>query len=86
MSAWRPMSQGELRELQEHKFLKQLDYVWRDRPFIRRSSGPMGLRGTISGSSDGLTKLPFTEKDEPRQVREDVARNEMKATLRTETV
>ncbi|MGD0236293.1 MAG: hypothetical protein ABSC55_17375 [Syntrophorhabdales bacterium] len=31
------MSPGELRELQEQKFLKQLDYVWGDRPFIRRS-------------------------------------------------
>jgi phenylacetate-coenzyme A ligase PaaK-like adenylate-forming protein len=27
------MSQGELRELQEHKFLKQLDYVWRGSAF-----------------------------------------------------
>ena len=65
------ISPEELREIQERKFLKQLDYVWERSPFYRRKFKEHGIdRGEIRGLGD-LPKLPFTEKDELRRSQEE---------------
>jgi len=65
------ISPEELREIQERKFLKQLDYVWERSPFYWRKFKEHGVdRGDIRGLGD-LPKLPFTEKDELRRSQEE---------------
>ncbi|HEX16331.1 MAG TPA: phenylacetate--CoA ligase family protein [Deltaproteobacteria bacterium] len=65
------ISPEELREIQERKFLRQLDYVWERSPFYRRKFKEHGIdRGDIRGLGD-LPKLPFTEKDELRRSQEE---------------
>ena len=65
------MSPEELRPIQEEKFLKQIDYVWKKSPFYQRKFGDHGVeRGDIRGLED-LPKLPFTEKDELRKSQEE---------------
>ncbi|MCF8094104.1 MAG: hypothetical protein K9J79_01960 [Desulfobacteraceae bacterium] len=65
------MPQQNLRAIQNEKFLKQLDYVWRNSPFYQEKFGRSGLeRGDIK-SIDDLAKLPFTEKDELRKSQEE---------------
>ena len=65
------MDPGELRKLQETKFLKQLDYVWARSPFYQEKFKAHGVeRGNIKNLDD-LAKLPFTEKDELRKSQEE---------------
>jgi len=65
------MGAEELRAIQEEKFLRQLDYVWKKSPFYRKKIKEHGIeRGDIRGLED-LSKLPFTEKDELRKSQED---------------
>jgi len=65
------MGAEELRAIQEEKFLRQLDYVWKKSPFYRKKFKEHGIeRGDIRGLED-LSKLPFTEKDELRKSQED---------------
>jgi phenylacetate-CoA ligase len=65
------MPPGELRALQEQKFLKQLDYVWQRSPFYQDKFRGHGVeRGDIKTLGD-LSKLPFTEKDELRKSQEE---------------
>jgi len=65
------MDPGELRRIQEEKFLKQLDYVFEKSLFYRKKFETCGLaKGDIKGLAD-LPKLPFTEKDELRKSQEE---------------
>ena len=58
------MPPGELRALEEQKFLKQLDYVWQGSSFYQDKFRGHGVeRGDIR-TLDDLSKLPFTKKDE----------------------
>ncbi len=67
------MAPAELRAIQEHKFKKQLDYVWQKSVFYQKKFKEAGLaRGDVKGL-DHLSKLPFTEKDELRKSQEDHA-------------
>ena len=60
------MDPEKLRDVQESKFLKQLEYIWERSPFYRKKFETRGIeRGDIQGLKD-LHKLPFTEKEELR--------------------
>ncbi|MFP4037510.1 MAG: phenylacetate--CoA ligase family protein, partial [Desulfobacteraceae bacterium] len=64
------MKPHEIYELQETKFLRQLDYVFDNSLFYKEKFKEHGLeRGDIKTLED-LSKLPFTEKDELRESQE----------------
>ena len=64
------MSKEELRPIQEGKFLKQIEYIWEKSPFYQKKFKEHGIeRGDIR-RLEGLSKLPFTEKDELRDSQE----------------
>jgi phenylacetate-CoA ligase len=64
------MHSGELRKMQEEKFLRQIDYVFARSGFYQEKFRTNGIeRGGIR-SLDDLSKLPFTEKDELRESQE----------------
>ncbi len=61
------MKPDEIYELQESKFLRQLDYIFDNSLFYKEKFEEHGLeRGDIRKLQD-LSKLPFTEKDELRE-------------------
>jgi phenylacetate-CoA ligase len=65
------MDPDELRPIQEQKFLKQMDYVWKKSHFYQKKFKEHGAeRGDIRGLGD-LSKLLFTEKDELRKSQEE---------------
>ncbi|MGD9031920.1 MAG: hypothetical protein PVJ69_08930 [Desulfobacteraceae bacterium] len=65
------MDPEQIRNIQEKKFSKQLDYVWENSGFYRRKFKAHGVeKGDIKGLED-LPKLPFTEKDELRKSQEE---------------
>jgi phenylacetate-CoA ligase len=65
------MSADELRNIQEAKFLRQLDYIWEKSQFYQRKFKERGIeRGDIRSLED-LSRLPFTEKDELRKGQEE---------------
>lgn len=65
------MNPGGVRKIQEEKFVRQLDYVWKNSPFYQDKFKRAGvLQGDIKGLRD-LPKLPFTEKDELRKSQEE---------------
>jgi phenylacetate-CoA ligase len=65
------MSPEELRPIQEEKFSKQMDYVWKTSAFYQKKFKEQGIeRGDIKSLED-LPGLPFTEKDELRKSQEE---------------
>ena len=65
------MSADELRNIQEAKFSRQLDYIWEKSQFYQRKFKERGIeRGDIRSLED-LSRLPFTEKDELRKGQEE---------------
>ena len=65
------MSPEELRPIQEEKFSKQMDYVWKTSAFYQKKFKEQGIeRGDIKSLED-LLGLPFTEKDELRKCQEE---------------
>lgn len=66
-------SLDELRNLQQEKAMKQLDYVWENSAFYKRKFDQLGLnRGDIK-TLDDFALLPFTEKEELRKSQEEQA-------------
>jgi phenylacetate-CoA ligase len=60
------MDPGRLREIQEIKLRKQLEYVWERSPFYRRKLEAQGLAPWHVRTLKDLELLPFTTKDELR--------------------
>ncbi len=64
------MGREELRKIEEKKFLKEMEYVYRKSPFYQKKFQEAGLElGDIKGLED-IAKIPFTEKDEIRKSQE----------------
>ena len=61
------MPQEKIRELQNEKFLKQVQHVWNDVPYYRAKMQEKGLTVDDIKSIDDLHKLPFLTKDDLRK-------------------
>jgi len=61
------LSSGELQELHERKFLKQLQYVFDSSLLYRKKYRNQGLSLADIKSLEDIAKLPFTEKNELRE-------------------
>ena len=60
------MSPGDLRTIQESKLRRQVEYVLERSPFYRRKFADAGLTTPDVDTLEGLTRLPFTTKEELR--------------------
>lgn len=65
------MPRDQLRELQEKKFLKQLQYVLSNSLFYQEKFKEAGLKKGDIKSLDDLPKIPFTTKDDLRKSQEE---------------
>jgi phenylacetate-CoA ligase len=65
------MKPEKLRPIQEEKFLKQFDYVWKKSPFYEKKFKEHGIEKRKIRGLDDLYRLPFTEKDELRKSQEE---------------
>ena len=61
------MDPERLREIQEIKLRKQLDYLWERSPFYRRKLEVHGLKPWHVRTVADLSTLPFTTKDDLRE-------------------
>lgn len=61
------LSQGQLRELQEAKLGKQLDYLFARSPFYQDKFRTAGIRREDFQSLANLARVPFTTKEELRE-------------------
>ena len=59
-----PLSQTAL---ERDKLASQLQYVFANSPFVRRKFDEAGLKPEDISRTEGLSRLPFTTKEELRQ-------------------
>lgn len=60
------MDLEDLREIQNAKLRKQIQYVYENSPFYQRKFQEVGMRPELIRTVDDLVHLPFTTKDELR--------------------
>ena len=61
------MPHGQLRALQNERFLKQVQHVWDNVPYYRKKMEEKGITPADIQSIDDLHKLPFLCKDDLRE-------------------
>ena len=61
------MPQAQLRQLQNQRFMKQMQHVWDNVPYYRKKMEDKGLTLADIQSMDDLHKLPFLTKDDLRE-------------------
>ena len=61
------MPYDELRQLQNERFLKQVQHVWDNVPYYRKKMEEKGVTPNDIQSLDDLHKLPFLKKDDLRE-------------------
>lgn len=61
------MPREQIKNLQNEKFLKQIQHVWNDCPDYRRKMEKAGVTPDDIKSIDDISKLPFLSKDDLRE-------------------
>ena len=61
------MKRDKLKELQNERFLKQVQNVWNNVPYYKKKMKDAGLTPSDIKSLDDLHKLPFITKDDLRE-------------------